>query len=699
MGNRSSAFLQAIGIQPNQPPSVSLTNLSGATAVTQGQTFDFRVSATDDDQLAQVLFSAVGAATVSTTQPIASGQSTFTGTFSVPIPSSAVSGSSVTIQAAAVDAAGNQSNVATITLPVRDGIRPTLTVLTPVNNAQVLPGQSVAVTFDAGDDVAVGSVALVCTPALAGCETRALVPASASTRQTFSFTVPEGLQAPATINLLAVATDTSGNITQVGRSLRLVDTLAPVLSLLESATGSNRVVAGGTALLRATVSDNIGVTAITFQTEGGLTTSGTQAVSPAVTSGVVSFSFAIPGTVANGSSIPVRARAVDAAGNTSSESLLTLTVGDASAPAIEVLAPASGASVAPGQSVTLRVRASDDVAVSRFAFSASGVLTQTGSVLVQPPATPAEADFVVAVPSGTAPGTLTLIGQAFDATGNASAEARRDVTVLDVTAPGVSVALAGGGTSVDPRSPVDVRVTATDDLAVTQVRLIGSGVQTIDETRVIVPPVSSRTESFVITISPLPPAGGTLALAGSARDAAGNQGAATLNVTVLDVVAPTVIAVSPADGTTNVDPGTSVLVSFSEPMNAASLTSSSVRLASGGTAVQSTATVAQDGRSVTITPSAPLPVNTTVTVTVDATATDRNNNTLATAFSSTFRTATPDGTAPRVVSIDPPNNATGVGTTTPVTVTFSEAIDPATVTSASFRVSAAGAAVQGTLAS
>jgi hypothetical protein len=74
VGNRSSAFVQAIDIQPNQPPSVSLTNVSGATAVTQGQTFDFRVSATDDDQLAQVLFSAVGAAIVSTTQQVAPGQ-------------------------------------------------------------------------------------------------------------------------------------------------------------------------------------------------------------------------------------------------------------------------------------------------------------------------------------------------------------------------------------------------------------------------------------------------------------------------------------------------------------------------------------------------------------------------------------------------------------------------------------------------
>jgi hypothetical protein len=476
--------------------------------------------------------------------------------------------------------------------------------------------------------------------------------------------------------------------------VRLVDTLAPVLSSLESATGSTRVVAGGAASLRATVSDNVGVTAVTFQTEGGLTASGTQTVSP-LTSGAVSFSIAIPDSVPNGSSILVRARAVDAAGNTSPEGTLTLTVGDGAPPTIEILAPADGSSVSPGQSVTFRVRGSDDLAVSRFAFTASGVLSQDGSSLVQPATTPAEAQFVVTVPLGTPAGTLTLTAQAFDAANNASLEARRDVAVLDVTSPSVSVALASGGTSVDPRAPVDVRVSATDDVAVTQMRLIGSGVQTVDETRVVAPPVSSRTESFIINISPLPAAGGTLALAGSARDAAGNQGTATLNVTVLDVVAPTVLSVSPSDGATGVDPASAIVVTFSEPMNAGSLSSSSVHLTTSGTPVQSVVTVAQDGQSVSLTPVAPLAINTTFTVAIDATATDRADNPIAAAFSSTFRTATPDSTAPRVVSIDPANNATGVGTATPITVTFSEAIDPATVTPASFRVSVQGAAVQG----
>jgi hypothetical protein len=97
-----------------------------------------------------------------------------------------------------------------------------------------------------------------------------------------------------------------------------------------------------------------------------------------------------------------------------------------------------------------------------------------------------------------------------------------------------------------------------------------------------------------------------------------------------------------------------------------------------------------------LTPASPLAINTLYTVTVDASVSDPGGNPLAASFVSTFRTATPDATAPRVESIDPPDGATGVPTTAPVSVTFTEPIDPATVTPASFRVSSGGTPVTGT---
>jgi hypothetical protein len=45
-----------------------------------------------------------------------------------------------------------------------------------------------------------------------------------------------------------------------------------------------------------------------------------------------------------------------------------------------------------------------------------------------------------------------------------------------------------------------------------------------------------------------------------------------------------------------------------------------------------------------------------------------------------------DSTGPRMVSIDPPNNANSVALNSPVTITFTEALDAATVTGGRFRI-------------
>ena len=55
IGNRSAPFCLPITIQPNAPPTVTLTNRAAQRRVGQGQTLTFDVRATDDDQLAQIV--------------------------------------------------------------------------------------------------------------------------------------------------------------------------------------------------------------------------------------------------------------------------------------------------------------------------------------------------------------------------------------------------------------------------------------------------------------------------------------------------------------------------------------------------------------------------------------------------------------------------------------------------------------------
>ena len=301
VGNRSSAFSSQLAVQVNAPPTVVLRTVLPLTQIGQGQSVEFEAVASDDDRVARVALSAVGAATFSEVRQAPDAPGPFTTRFTVQVPTGAPSGSQLMAQVVAIDAAEAQSTPATVTLQIVDGVRPAVTVLSPINNAVILPGQPLTVVVDATDDVGVSSVALVCAPAFAGCESRTVQPAATTTRQTFVVDIPATFQSTTGITLLVTATDQAGNAIQLGRSVVVPDTVPPTLSNLESVSGSVQVVAGQTVTLRATVGDNVGVTGIAFQTEGALVTGGTAPVNPPVTAGSATFTVAIPAATANGS--------------------------------------------------------------------------------------------------------------------------------------------------------------------------------------------------------------------------------------------------------------------------------------------------------------------------------------------------------------------------------------------------------------
>ena len=79
------------------------------------------------------------------------------------------------------------------------------------------------------------------------------------------------------------------------------------------------------------------------------------------------------------------------------------------------------------------------------------------------------------------------------------------------------------------------------------------------------------------------------------------------------------------------------------------------------------------------------------TATVTTGATDLAGNALASNYVWTFTTgAAPDTTPPTVVSTIPLNAATGVAINQAVSATFSKAMDPLTITSATFQLAAPG---------
>lgn len=695
VGNRSSIFDQIIAFEVNTPPTVSLTNLAGTTEVAQGQNLGFQVRALDDSAVAQVLFSAVGAASASSVHTVSGTQTDVTVPFSLIIPANAPSGGTITVQAAAIDSGGLQSAPVSLVLSVVDGIRPAITVIGPVNNAVVVPGQLVNVVADITDDVALASVTLTCAPVAAGCESRTL--SGTSTRQTFTVTVPQ-LQAPQTLTLTLIATDGAGNTGTAARVLQIADTVNPTLSALDPVSGSTQVLAGSTVNIRATVADNVGVTALLFSTEGALVTTGSSAVSPPVTSGSAVFSLTVPANSPDGSTIIVRVRARDAAGNLSDERSIVLSIGDATPPTVEFIEPADATEVSPGTSATVRAGATDDTAVARITLSASGVVTATLHHDVVPASTPAAATFSLNVPAGTPAGQITLTLTATDAAGAMSTAVQRTLIVRDVVAPQVRITAPAPGAVVDPRSPVQVTIEATDAVGVTSIAFAASGAVSATESRTIAPAVISKTEIFTITITPLPATGGTVVLTASARDAAGNNGLAqAVQIELTDVVPPDVLSTQPQDGATAVDPASAVTVRFTEPMDPASITSTTVQLRRGSDVIASALALAPTRDVVTLTPAAPLPLNTVISIVVTTGAQDANGNALTAARTFSFTTASPDTDSPRVSGIDPPDTATGVSLVKPVSVTFSEPVDPTTVTPASFRVLIGGSPIAGTI--
>src|SRR5207244_1053080 len=153
-----------------------------------------------------------------------------------------------------------------------------------------------------------------------------------------------------------------------------------------------------------------------------------------------------------------------------------------------------------------------------------------------------------------------------------------------------------------------------------------------------------------------------------------------------------------ANAGTGVSINGNVAATFSEAMDPLSITTVTFTLKQGTTAVAGTVSYA--GVTATFTPASALEPLTTYTATVTTGARNLAGNALAADFSWSFTTGvTPDTTPPTVSATVPANGATAVAINQTINTTFSEAMDPLTINTASLRVTGpGGTAVTGTVA-
>ncbi len=153
-----------------------------------------------------------------------------------------------------------------------------------------------------------------------------------------------------------------------------------------------------------------------------------------------------------------------------------------------------------------------------------------------------------------------------------------------------------------------------------------------------------------------------------------------------DTVAPTVSFTAPANGAVAVATNRKVSVAFSEAMNPSTITKDTF-LVTDSSGVSVPGTVSPFGTTAVFTPSSNLAVNTLYTVTVSNGVEDLAGNTMLTDYVFTFTTAAvTDSTRPTVIDTVNADNAVNVATNTKVGATFSEVMDPLTITSTTFKL-------------
>lgn len=163
-----------------------------------------------------------------------------------------------------------------------------------------------------------------------------------------------------------------------------------------------------------------------------------------------------------------------------------------------------------------------------------------------------------------------------------------------------------------------------------------------------------------------------------------------------DTSRPTVTATTPANAAAGAPTGSKLSATFSEAMDPETITRTTFTLRQGTTTVQGEVTYS--GVTAVFAPASYLLSNTLYTGTITTGATDLAGNAPATSYNWSFTTGTSqDTTAPGVTLVNPASAATAVCINKTISASFSEAMDPLTVSTATFSLRQGAITVPGSV--
>jgi hypothetical protein len=370
------------------PPTVTMTSPASGAAVSG--TIAVTATAADNVSVGSVQFQLDGAnlgAADAASPYVYSWDSTKT------------ANGSHTLRAIATDGAGNTTTSASVTVTLdnttKDTTAPTVTVTAPASGAKV--SGVVTVSANATDNVSVASVQFQLDGANVGA-------ADSASPFTYSWDTTKATNAAHTLR--AIATDGAGNSTTstaitVTVSNTPTDTTAPTVSISAPAAAA---AVSGTVSVTANAADNVGVASVQFQVDGA-NAGGLDGATP--------YGYTWDTTkVANGTH-KLSATAKDAAGNTATSAIVSVTVNNAATPQTftisGTLSPTTGGN---GATVTLSgTSGATTTANSSGAYTFTGLAKGTYSV------TPSHTGFTFSPASqSTTITTANITGLNFTAT-------------------------------------------------------------------------------------------------------------------------------------------------------------------------------------------------------------------------------------------------------------------------------------------
>jgi hypothetical protein len=324
-GNRGTAVDTLFTITADTPPAVAISAPADGSSFKTGERVNVTVTAGDDLGVNLVGYQAIGGqAPAAATADIVPAATATTKNFAFYVPVDAIPGSTITVNATAIDTKGQTTKAQPVNITVLDATPPQVGFTSPVTGAKVKPGQQVTAVVSAADLGGVASLEFRVSGGTVYSENRVIDPALNAVATTFTFTVSPAASPLETVNLDVTAVDRAGNRASAGQvKLAVTDTRGPQVTL-RTLTGSTEMVPGQQLTVVVDASDEIGVQRIDLTASGALTYANAKGITPPLGSAQAQFPITIPSNLADGATLTLQATAVDLSGNVSAPATLVL---------------------------------------------------------------------------------------------------------------------------------------------------------------------------------------------------------------------------------------------------------------------------------------------------------------------------------------------------------------------------------------